>query len=277
MSEWRQEDPPATGELDAAQEARREVFRQAMSEGEAEKLRLRRFFRFVPSNPRCKACNAPFGMPGAVVSRAMGRPPWAKNPRFCSRCYTFLVEYGLSGAEIEVTVLFADVRDSTTLAEKVGAAEFRRRIDRFYRIASDALIGADGLVDKFVGDGVVGLFIPGLTGVEHARKAVGAARQIIIRSAGAGSDALGIGVGVHTGTAFVGAVGDGAQVHDFTALGDAVNATARLSSVAEAGVALVSKDTANAAGLDVAGLERRTLTLKGRTEPMDVVVVPAGT
>jgi adenylate cyclase len=257
---------------DPAEAARRELFRATMAGGEVDQLRMRRMFARLPRDPRCKSCNAPFGAPGSLVSRMMGRQRWAKNPRFCNRCYTFLVEYGLSGVEVEVTALFADVRSSTRLAEQIGPAAFRGRINQFYRIASDALIRTDGLVDKFIGDGVVGLYIPGLSGPAHATRAVEAARLILARVS-AGEEALGVGVGVHTGEAFVGAVGDRTEVQDFTALGDAVNATARLSSVAEAGEALVSVRAATAAGLDLAGLERRHLTLKGRSEPIDVVVI----
>ncbi len=245
-----------------------------MENGESDAIRKRRLYRLLPSNPRCKACNAPFGIPGSLLSRAAGRQPWDKNPKFCNRCYTFLLEYGLDGVELEITVLFADVRDSTTLAEQVGPAAFRARINRFYRIASDALIGTDGLVDKFIGDGVVGLYIPGMSGADHAAKAIDAARRIVARTLEAPeAERLPVGVGVHMGPAFVGAVGDRSEVQDFTALGDAVNTTARLSSVAGAGEVLVSVAAARAGGLEVDGLERRHLTVKGRTEPIDVVVL----
>jgi adenylate cyclase len=264
--------------LDPTEEAQRERFRAWMSSGEADEISLRRRLRLIPSDPRCKLCNAPFGMPGAIVSRAMGRRRWAKNPRFCDRCYTFLRRTGLAGAEIPIAVLFADVRDSTTLAEKLGAVEFRSRINGFYRIASEALLNTDGLVDKFIGDGVLGLYIPGLTGADYAAKSVDGARRILDRTGSAPeADRLPVGVGVHAGMAFVGAVGDAAEVQDFTALGDAVNTTARLASVAGSGEALISLEAAEAAGLPSDGLEQRHLEVKGRTRPVDVLVLRAGT
>ena len=67
----------------------------------------------------------------------------------------------------------------------------------------------------------------------------------------------------------------GPQQLDFTALGDSVNTTARLSSVAGPGELLVSADAARSANWETAGLERRTLELKGRTEPVDAWVVRA--
>jgi adenylate cyclase len=246
-----------------------ELFRATMSGEQTDSLRQRRFFRHIPADPRCKSCNAPFGFPGGLLTRAIGRAPWPKNPRFCSRCYQFLRETGVDGAEVTVTMLFADMRGSTGLAEELGASEYTRRINRFYRVASDALIETDGIVDKFVGDGVVGLYIPGLSGPGHAAQAVAAARMI----GKAESHGLPVGVGVHTGVAFVGAVGEQGEVDDFTALGDTVNIAARLGSEAQAGEVLVSAVTAGAAYLQTDALERRHMTLKGRTEPVDVFIL----
>jgi adenylate cyclase len=246
-----------------------EIFRQTMSGGETDYLRQRRLFRRLPTGPRCKACLAPFGLPGSLLSRALRRRPWAKNPRFCARCYVFLKENGIDGAEVELSMLFADVRGSTALAEELGASEFTRRINRFYRVASDALLETDGIVDKFVGDGVVGLYVPGLSGYGHAAQAVVAGRAI----ARTESHGLPVGVGVHTGIAFLGAVGEHGEVDDFTALGDNVNVAARLGSEAGAGELLVSAAAASAAHLQTEALERRHLSLKGRVEPVDAFLV----
>jgi adenylate cyclase len=76
---------------------------------------------------------------------------------------------------------------------------------------------------------------------------------------------------VHTGVAFVGSVGEG-DAFDFTALGDSVNTAARLAAAAGTGEILVSKEAADAAGLDTAGLESRRLELRGRAEPFDAWV-----
>jgi adenylate cyclase len=81
-----------------------------------------------------------------------------------------------------------------------------------------------------------------------------------------------VGAGVHTGAAYVGTVGLGHE-RDFTALGDAVNITARLASVAAAGELLVSEEAYRDAGLDLGETETRRLELKGKTEPIDVRVV----
>ena len=79
-----------------------------------------------------------------------------------------------------------------------------------------------------------------------------------------------LGVGVHTGIAFVGAVGSKDATTDITVLGDAPNKAARLSSSAEAGEILVSQSASEAAGLNVDQLEGRLLDLKRKTEPVSV-------
>src|SRR5215207_11193500 len=89
------------------------------------------------------------------------------------------------------------------------------------------------------------------------------------------SASIPVGTAVHTGVAFVGATGLGTTVEDFTALGDAVNITARLASAASAGEVIVSVAAAQAAGMATDQPERRTLEIRGRTEPINVIVLPA--
>jgi class 3 adenylate cyclase len=88
------------------------------------------------------------------------------------------------------------------------------------------------------------------------------------------SASIPVGTAVHTGVAFVGATGLGTTVEDFTALGDAVNITARLASAASAGEVIVSVAAAQAAGMATDQPERRTLEIRGRTQPINVIVLP---
>jgi adenylate cyclase len=241
--------------------------------GSARGLRFgRRFFRTLPADPRCKLCASPFGGVGGVAMRAIGKGPWPKNPKYCSACWRELNRHR-DGAEIECSLVFADVRGSTALAERMRPAEFRALMNRFFDAASDVLVEHDGIVDKFVGDEVIGIFVPGLAGPEHAKKAIHGARGVLAAAAGHAVQ-LPVGAGVHTDIAFVGTVGDGALV-EFTAMGDAVNTTARLASVAGAGECLVTVVATRAAGIDPVGLEHRRLDLKGKDEPIDVVVLHA--
>jgi adenylate cyclase len=235
----------------------------------------RRFQRF-PTNPRCKMCSAPFGGLGGLVFSAAGFGRFAGNPAMCKQCITQMRKNGMSGLEIPVSLLFTDVRGSTAMGERMRPTEFHAFLDHFYRLASDAILRHDGLVDKIVGDEVIGLFFGGVSGPQHAAAAIGAAIDLAERSAlrdATPSGPIPAGTAVHTGDAFVGATGPPGAVDDFTALGDAVNTTARLASAARAGEVLVSAAAAEAAGTPIAGLERRTLDIRGRTESIDVIVL----
>jgi adenylate cyclase len=184
----------------------------------------------------------------------------------------------MTGVEIPITMLFADIRGSTAMGERMRPADFHTFLDRFYRLASDSIVAHDGIVDKVVGDEVVGLFFGGISGPQHAAVAVAAAIELAGRAARTGttpSGSIPVGTAVHTGVAFVGATGLGTTVEDFTALGDAVNITARLASAASAGEVIVSVAAAQAAGMATDQPERRTLEIRGRTEPINVIVLPA--
>ena len=249
-----------------------EVGREVLM-GTSKGLRYgRRFFGALPSGPRCKLCNSPFHGAFGPLMRLVGKAPWPSNPKYCSACFKQLAEHR-SGAEIECSFLFADVRDSTPMAESMRPAEFRGLMDRFFQSASKVLIDHDAVVDKFAGDEVIGIFIPALTAELHARRAIEAGRALLSAT---GNDTdepwVRVGAGVNTGVAFVGAVGEGDLV-ELTALGDPVNVAARLASEAAAGELLVTAAAAASAHLAVGGLERRQLTLKGKSEPTDVVVL----
>lgn len=234
---------------------------------------LRRFWRALPSSPRCKMCTSPFGGPFAPVMRAIGKGPWPNNPSYCGGCFKDL-RANRSGAEVEASLLFADVRGSTAMAEHMRPSEFRTFMDRFYRIASDRLIAHEAIVDKFVGDEVVAIFIPALTGGTHAAQAIAAGRELLAAVGAGRALDVPIGIGINTGIAYVGAVGTEEHV-EMTAMGDPVNVAARLAAAAGPGELLVSASTVAAAGLDDPAAERRRLELKGKSEPVDVLVLTA--
>jgi adenylate cyclase len=235
---------------------------------------LRRFKRIMgalPSTPRCKLCLAPFGRPGSIVVRLMGSKPSPLNRRICTACIKHLHKTP-GGAEIDVTTLFVDVRGSTAIAEHASPHDYGQLLARFYGTAARVVDRSDGIVDKFVGDEAVALFIPGLAGPDHPAKAVGAARDLMRETGHATGDPwIPLGAGIHTGPSFVGTVGEGDAI-DFTAVGDTVNTAARLMSAAAAGEIVISAATASAAELDTTGLEQRTLDVKGRQQPVEAWV-----
>ena len=246
----------------------------AFLSGEAPGMfRMRRFFGRLPSEPHCKLCAAPFEGPGGLVMRHLGFARYPGNPAICNSCIKHLNQAGVFGAEIPVSLLFADIRGSTGLGERMSPAIFRSFLDRFYHFSSAAILGQDGIVDKFVGDEAIGLFFTGISGPEHAGAAVRAATALLDaagRADATDEGAIPVGAAVHTGQAFVGSTGSPGAVTDFTALGDVVNTTARLASEAAAGELLVSVEAARSAGVDGQGLEPRTIKVRGRTEPITV-------
>lgn len=243
-----------------------------LTEGETISRYRYHLLGLLPSDPRCKMCAAPFKGWGGFIMHLAGRDQSKYNPRFCQPCEKFDQP---GGAEVPLTMLFADIRGSTTLAEQMSALEFSQLINRFYTVATHVLIRTDALVDRLMGDQAIGLFIPGFAGPEHPRRAIEAA-QDLLRLTGH-HDLKGpwipVGIGVHTGPAFVGVVGEAGTTQDFTALGDNVNITARLASAAGPGEILISDASYSAANLNREDLERRQMELKGKSEPIGVRVL----
>jgi adenylate cyclase len=244
------------------------MWEQILLEGHGPMVRARRLFRLVPSPPRCKVCNNPFGGLGGRAFRLAGFEPSRKNPTLCSRCCDSLPA---GGAEVDVAVLFADVRGSTALAERLSPAEFAARLNRLYAAATETLVRHDAVVDKLIGDEVMAFFVRGVSGPDYRRRSVEAGIALL-RAVGHGAEHgpwIELGAAVHAGTAYVGNVGEGGVV-DFTALGDPVNVAARLQEHAAAGELLIGDGVAD----DVAAhLPARTLRLRGRDEPVEARVM----
>jgi adenylate cyclase len=235
---------------------------------------MRRVFKRLPTNPRCKVCNIPFrGVGGAVVG-LLGWNRSAFNPSLCNRCEKTVKKYQV-GTELQLTILFADVRGSTALAEQAGPSAFHQLINRYYRVSTEVLSKSDALINRLIGDALVALYVPGIAGPAHPHIALEAARALL-RATGHADPAgpwIGVGVGVHLGTAYVGAVGLSDSVSDIAVLGDAANIAARLSSEAGVGEILVSEETNQVADLRLEDCEVRNLKLKGRDEPVVVRVI----
>jgi adenylate cyclase len=192
------------------------------------------------------------------------------NPLICTACFgTLSKQHG--GAEVGVSVVFADVRGSTGLAERISASAFRGLLQRYYRTAAAAIDANGGIIDKFLGDGVMALFLPVIAGEDHAGRAIKAGREILagVERDGLAGQGLMVGAGVHVGGAFVGIVGSDAKA-DFTALGDTVNIAARLGGVAGPGELLVSRAAWDRAGLPAPEMERM-VEVAGRTGSLAVV------
>jgi adenylate cyclase len=237
-------------------------------------LNVRRMWRRVPSSPRCKVCASPFHGFGGAFAKLFWHGPMRDNPLLCKACFGQLSK-NPGGAELEISVVFADVRGSTALAERSSAAGFRGLLQDYYHSAAIAIDTNGGIIDKFLGDGIMALFIPVIAGENHAARAIAAGRAILaaVERDRLGEKGLMVGAGVHTGEAFVGVVGSDEKI-DFTALGDTVNIAARLGGVAGPGELLVSRAAWDLAGLGLPA-DERTIEIAGRIGHLAVVSTDA--
>ncbi|MGH2417178.1 MAG: adenylate/guanylate cyclase domain-containing protein [Candidatus Limnocylindria bacterium] len=226
-------------------------------------------FSKIPASPRCQLCASPFAGVGGPIMRLIGKQPSEGNPNTCNSCQKVLIKHH-GGAEVEGSLLFADIRGSTAIAERMPPSEFRTLLDRFYTTASETVFANNGVVDKFVGDELMAVYPP-VYGARHAANAVATATALLRATGHAdpGGPWVPLGASVHTGRVWFGAVGEGSHTQ-ITVVGDNVNTAARLAAQAAAGEIIVSTDAAAAAGLDPS-LERRSLELKGKELPTEVV------
>jgi adenylate cyclase len=236
---------------------------------------LKPVYRALPSDPRCQICYIPFeGIGGFISRRLLNVKPSALNPHMCDVCERFAERFP-GGAEVEVTILFADIRGSTPLAEQMETREFSDLIHRFYLAGTKALYSNNALIEKFVGDGLAAFFAPAFAGPNHAQTAINAGRDILHATGHGGGKTpwVPVGIGVNTGVAYIGSMKMEGGRTDITILGDVVNTTARLSSEAATGELLVGDTTMEMAGLSKDAHENRKLFLKGKQETVDAWVV----
>lgn len=233
--------------------------------------RLFRVFRLLPQDPRCKICHSPFSGMGGFVMRSMGRKQSTLNPNFCNVCEEF-AKRNPGGAEVEMSMLFADVRGSTALSERMTASEFQKLINRFYVGATNAIAEEDGLVEKLAGDAVAAFWGAGFAGKDYVAKTVRAAQNIARLMQ---TQNIPVGIGVHAGVAYFGAMGSSDGLVDISAIGEEVNTAARIASKAAAGEIIVSQPALEQAHIDDNDLDIRMLELKGISEPIMVRVMRA--
>jgi adenylate cyclase len=232
--------------------------------------RLRHVLRVLPRDPRCKFCNAPFqGIGGMLVRMLFGKRRSDLNPRYCNLCEIASREFP-GGAEVPMSMLFIDVRGSTALSEKMSPTEFSQLINRFYKAATKIIIDEDGLVEKLAGDSVAAFWGAGFAGPDYVARTVRVAQQLLHAME---RQKIPVGIGLHSGIAYFGAMGAADGLTEISAIGDEVNLAARLASKAAPGEVIVSEQALQAAGIDGNTLESRSLELKGIREPVHVRVM----
>jgi len=184
-------------------------------------------------------------------------------------------ETAIEPQEVEVSVLFSDIRGFSTLAERLAARDVAAIVGRHLSAMAEVVLAHGGTIDKFQGDAVMAVFGAPDPQPDHAERALRCAismqaRQAELNREGWTSDVadLGVGIGVNTGRVIAGTVGGGGRL-EYTVVGDAVNVAQRLQSEAEGGEIVASASTV-AAAPDVAAEPIGPRQVKGREEPVDV-------
>jgi adenylate cyclase len=178
-------------------------------------------------------------VPFGGLGRLLAIRPSRKNSNFCRSCFE---SAPTGGYETEVGILFADARGFTAWATREAPTEVAAALNRFYKGATASLMAHDAIIDKFVGDEVMAIFISDIPslGARMCDQMLAAAAEMMVAAKRSFRE-LPIGVGLHCGTAWIGNVGaDGMK--DFTALGDVVNVAARLRGCAGPGPIVMSED-----------------------------------
>ena len=260
------QDNPAEFEPKMGNEA---LWKQVFAVGAPDLQKMQRLNKLLPSDPRCKLCNAPFGGIGGLYMRFRGKGRNSRNPNFCNACDAF-IEANPGGAEINLSMLFVDIRGSTDYADHANPLDVSQRINAFLDTATKIIIDNNGFINAFYGDCIVAAWPPGFCGDAHASLCLATAKELASHSI---TDHQGkiipVGVGAHTGSMYISVVSAAkGSFRDVSVFGANVNLTARLASKAESTEALVSEELLKAAGQETAIENKRELTLKGFEEPV---------
>jgi adenylate cyclase len=187
----------------------------------------------------------------------------------------------LAGQELTIGVLFADLRTFTGIAEHKLPYDLVFLLNRYFESVGAAITQTGGIVDKFIGDGVMALFGVDSGPQQGCRQALAAAKAMVEQVDALSrtlaedlAEPLRIGIGIHCGPAVVGKMGYGSSVH-LTAIGDTVNVASRLQdSTKEYQCQLViSEEVARQSGLNISNLRGHQLTVRNRREALEIYAV----
>ena len=191
----------------------------------------------------------------------------------------------LGGESINVSILFSDIRNFTTISEKLNAHEVVEMLNTYFEKACAAVLAEGGTIDKFIGDAIMVQFGSPVRYPVHALRAVRAAlvmQQAAVefqdwmaqRFAGRDLPPFAIGIGIHSGVAVIGNIGSSQRI-EYTAIGDTVNTASRLEGVTkDMGCSLViSQETLLATGGKVLTGKHESIQVKGRKQAVDVYEV----
>ncbi len=182
--------------------------------------------------------------------------------------------FKLGGVNQTITVLFADIRGFTRIAEHAPPEKIVSLLNRYFSAMTDIIFAHGGTLDKYLGDGLMALFGAPTATDEDASNALNAAVAMQRRLIGfnqelqdEGLAEIGVGIGLHTGEVTVGYIGSERR-SEYTAIGDAVNTASRLESNAMGGEILISEATSKAAASRYKLTTREPITVKNREQPV---------
>ncbi len=191
----------------------------------------------------------------------------------------------LKGEELMVTVLFCDIRNFTTISEKLSAHEVVEMLNSYFARVCEPILAERGNVNKYIGDAVMAMFGSPVPYADHARRAVRAALGMLAaadefkawmrqRFGDRDLPEFAIGIGLHTGVVISGDIGTEKR-REYTIIGDTVNTASRLEGVTkELGWRIVaSAATFEAAGAGLLAGRRGSIAVKGRSAMVDVVEI----
>jgi len=224
---------------------------------------------------------------GLAVDRVRGREDLAKQSQQRSALERFLspgvaqkianeaADIQLRGETQGLTVLFADIRGFTSMAEKMTPEETVEILNDFFNAMSDRIFSHEGTLDKFLGDGLMCLFGAPISKGTDALNAVRTAVEMQQTLQVLNKDferPLRMGIGINTGKAVVGYMGATRRM-DYTAIGDTVNVSSRLCAAAQPDQILVSAATQAEFGNELPVRKLEPVKVKGKAEPIQIFEV----
>jgi class 3 adenylate cyclase len=230
----------------------------------------------------CKGCWQHMHMPVPIRGllslpiRLLGVRISRMNPNLCNICETMFTKVKhRKQIVVSTTVLFADLRGYTTLSQSAASADVTDMLHGFTDECAAAVWQRDGIVNKFIGDAMLAIFNFPIMRDDHVRQAVLAAQDMQRRwsarqklAAAAGGASVGLGIGIHTGTASIGEIGTAYK--DFTIIGPMVNMASRIQGEAKAGEILASAEVHAGVADMFPDAPSRLCQLKGIDLPVSV-------
>jgi adenylate cyclase len=187
---------------------------------------------------------------------------------------------GIQGERRVISVLFVDIRNFTSLAEKADAQKIVNLLNAYFAMMVDIVIKYEGTIDKFLGDALMAVFGAPLQFKDHAEKAVLAALEIkhamFAFNESLAAEHMGpirIGIGISSGEAIVGNIGSAGKKMEYTAIGDTVNIAQRLQSVSRNSNIIVSQKTHELVRHRFVITPKEPVLVKGKDKPIVIYEV----